>query len=637
MNINVENKIVIFAIYEKLANRAREAVQSIGIDIEIVPVTLENYLIKAEDYKIMGKEIIITRGMIADDIRANVDINVVNIDIKLEDILNLLNDSNFIKKKIALAITEDKISDSIINIGKLLGLNICKFSNNIILYKKEKEFIDILQKNKIDIILGLSPGDNSSQDYKIMGIDYKVIDSGKEAIIESVHRAVELYEMTMRERSDKEKFKTIINHSSEGILAIDENGVISTFNYICEKYFNINEIEVIGKNINDIFPELELFEVMNNKKVKDRIITIKGMDVICDFIPIKVEGSARGAVASIKRINEIRKAEQEIRLHTAETNFYAKNTFSDLIGKSKEMKEIIRLAKVYSEVSSTILITGESGTGKEILAQAIHNNSERKKYPFVPINCTALPPNLLESELFGYSEGAFTGARKGGKQGLFELAHNGTIFLDEIGEMDLSLQVKLLRVIQEKQILRIGDNKMIPVNVRIISATNKNLYDEVKKGNFRLDLYYRLNVLELNLCPLRERKEDLTGLINEMLNQLNNELSSEVIGIDNEIFQIFINHDWPGNIRELRNILERLVVLTRKGMVKFDNVKSALSKFKLTNGKSKVDNNNELEEAERNSILKAYEKEGFNKQRTAAKLGISRNTLKRKLVKYNIE
>lgn len=302
------------------------------------------------------------------------------------------------------------------------------------------------------------------------------------------------------------------------------------------------------------------------------------------------------------------------------------------------MKEIIRLGKVYSEVASTILITGESGTGKEVLAQAIHNNSPRKNYPFIPINCAALPPNLLESELFGYADGAFTGARKGGKQGLFELAHNGTIFLDEIGDMDLSIQVKILRVIQERQILRIGDNKMIPINVRIISATNKNLYEEVKKNNFRLDLYYRLNVLELNLCPLKDRKEDLADLIDEILYQLNSELNFKVTGIDSETFKYFLNYNWPGNIRELRNILERLVVLTRNGIVKFQNVKDILTRFTL---KSEEDYNEydytKLEDVERSLILKIYKKEGFNKQRTANELGISRNTLKRKLEKYNIQ
>lgn len=646
MNSHAENKIVIFTVNEVMRNDAIKVVESTGLSIEVVTVTLDNYIEKAEYYKRMNKEIIIARGTVADNIRNNVDIHVINIEIQFEDILERLCKPTNNKKKIGIAIPDVKFTNLAIAIGNLLGLDLQSYlttnvpcvNDNSTVEFLFNEFIKKLKMDEVEVLIGLSYGHRDKIITEMLGIDFKPIDSDKEAIIGAVKKAIDIYIMTTKERTEKEKFKTVINHSTEGIMAIDQNGIITIFNNICEKYFNMNASDVLDKNVNEIFPEFKMLEAVQSQCAINKIVSLNDVQLICDYIPIKVESLSCGVVVNFRKINEVRKAENEIRIYSAEKSFNAKNSFDNLIGKSKAMKEIIRLGKVYSEVASTILITGESGTGKEVLAQAIHNNSPRKNYPFIPINCAALPPNLLESELFGYADGAFTGARKGGKQGLFELAHNGTIFLDEIGDMDLSIQVKILRVIQERQILRIGDNKMIPINVRIISATNKNLYEEVKKNNFRLDLYYRLNVLELNLCPLKDRKEDLADLIDEILYQLNSELNFKVTGIDSETFKYFLNYNWPGNIRELRNILERLVVLTRNGIVKFQNVKDILTRFIL---KSEEDYNEydytKLEDVERSLILKIYKKEGFNKQRTANELGISRNTLKRKLEKYNIQ
>lgn len=646
MNSHAENKIVIFTVNEVMRNDAIKVVESTGLSIEVVTVTLDNYIEKAEYYKRMNKEIIIARGTVADNIRNNVDIHVINIEIQFEDILERLCKPTNNKKKIGIAIPDVKFTNLAIAIGNLLGLDLQSYlttnvpcvNDNSTVEFLFNEFIKKLKMDEVEVLIGLSYGHRDKIITEMLGIDFKPIDSDKEAIIGAVKKAIDIYIMTTKERTEKEKFKTVINHSTEGIMAIDQNGIITIFNNICEKYFNMNASDVLDKNVNEIFPEFKMLEAVQTQCAINKIVSLNDVQLICDYIPIKVESLSCGVVVNFRKINEVRKAENEIRIYSAEKSFNAKNSFDNLIGKSKAMKEIIRLGKVYSEVASTILITGESGTGKEVLAQAIHNNSPRKNYPFIPINCAALPPNLLESELFGYADGAFTGARKGGKQGLFELAHNGTIFLDEIGDMDLSIQVKILRVIQERQILRIGDNKMIPINVRIISATNKNLYEEVKKNNFRLDLYYRLNVLELNLCPLKDRKEDLADLIDEILYQLNSELNFKVTGIDSETFKYFLNYNWPGNIRELRNILERLVVLTRNGIIKFQNVKDILTRFTL---KSEEDYNEydytKLEDVERSLILKIYKKEGFNKQRTANELGISRNTLKRKLEKYNIQ
>ncbi|MGI6424651.1 MAG: sigma-54 interaction domain-containing protein [Tepidanaerobacteraceae bacterium] len=239
----------------------------------------------------------------------------------------------------------------------------------------------------------------------------------------------------------------------------------------------------------------------------------------------------------------------------------AQHTFEDIITCSSIMEKAISEARQFAQAEAAVVITGETGTGKELFAQSIHNTSQRKGGHFVAVNCAAVPENLLESELFGYEEGAFTGARRGGKKGLFELAHDGTIFLDEIGELPLKLQARLLRVLQEKAVIRVGGDRVIPINVRIIAATHRNLEASVKNGTFRQDLYYRLNVLRLSLPPLRERKDDIPLLIDRLLEKICNKTAKKPPLLSDAVLKIFCSYHWPGNVRELQNILERLVVL----------------------------------------------------------------------------
>jgi transcriptional regulator of acetoin/glycerol metabolism len=353
-------------------------------------------------------------------------------------------------------------------------------------------------------------------------------------------------------------------------------------------------------------------------------------------------------IASVNSIeNQLRieaaQAEREmqkvLKLVSKYTGMNARYTFMDLVGQSLEMKRIVEYAKKVADSPSTILIEGESGTGKEVLAQAIHNYSDRRENGFVAINCGAISKTLIESELFGYEEGAFTGAKRGGHPGKFELANGGTLFLDEIGEMPLDMQVNLLRVLQEGYITRVGGNKYISVNVRIIAATNKDLRREVAKGNFRQDLYYRLSVIPLVLPPLRERKEDIVCLVKHFLEAKSIKLNKIIPSMNEAVEEFIYKYGWPGNVRELENFIEKYVNLD--GNLSLSVMKEYGFKQELLEEDERVLDKAEklpgsLENIEEDAIIKTLRFYDNNISKSAKSLGISRNTLYIKLKKYNI-
>lgn len=338
----------------------------------------------------------------------------------------------------------------------------------------------------------------------------------------------------------------------DGIIGINSEGKVITYNEGVENIIGYKKCEVIGGYGLHMLPDIPFKEVLQSlKPVKEKLIKINGYDVVVSVDPIIHSNKFYGAVAIVKKFSDTEKKQHKLREQFIGKGHKAKYSFQDILGESEAIKKCKDIAKRMAASDSSILITGESGTGKELFAQAIHNNSRRKTYQFVAVNCGALPESLLESELFGYEEGAFTGARKGGKLGLFELAHNGTLFLDEIGEMPLNLQMRLLRVLQEREVMRIGGDRLIKVDIRIIGATNRNLKDMVKKGEFREDLYYRLRVLPLKVPTLRSRKEDILLLIDDIKKQFNSKFT-----LTTETREVLMNHNWKGNVRELKNYVE---------------------------------------------------------------------------------
>lgn len=342
-----------------------------------------------------------------------------------------------------------------------------------------------------------------------LNIPARVIYPSREAVLEAIGRGREIIAIRERDAKYSQQLSTIINSVSDGIIMVDVDKGIKVINHSAREMLDPDSTEL---------PH-ELLGEAANSQAGSLLVQVGNRQLLVTHQPVTMEGEETGTLITFRDISEVQRLEQQIRREIVKKGLAAKFTFDDMIGKSQVFQHTVAKARRYAESDSAVLITGESGTAKELFAQSIHNASNWKNGPFVGINCAALPESLLDSELFGYEKGSFTGAEKAGKAGLFELAHNGTIFLDEIADLPFALQAKLLRVLQEKEVRRIGGDKIVPINVRVIAATNKNLAKEVEEGRFRTDLYYRLNVLRLNIPPLRVRKDDIELLAVHFLNR----------------------------------------------------------------------------------------------------------------------
>ncbi len=428
---------------------------------------------------------------------------------------------------------------------------------------------------------------------------------------------------------------SIMNSIDEGIIAIDENGYITYTNSVIDESFGISSSELNEKKICDIISHDYIkYLVKDNIQFSNKEITItrnkNEFQTLVSSKAVEIGDESIGSILTFKKMSDVYKVVNEISLNNFST------TFDDIIGKSFEIQQTKMKARKVSNSNSTILIQGESGTGKELFARAIHYYSNRNNKPFIAINCAAIPETLLESELFGYEEGAFTGAMKGGKAGKFQLAHEGTMFLDEIGDMPLHLQTKLLRVLQEKTIEKIGGHKNIPIDVRVIAATNKDLDTMVENGEFREDLFYRLNVIPLFIPPLRERKGDIKVLLDHFLKLSNKKLDKNIESFSSNVENILLNYCWKGNVRELENIVEYAVNMETTSTI---TINSIPVKIRNVNGKKLRTNIMSIQEMEKKLIQEAlllYGDSVKGKNMAADALGISRATLYRKIKEYNL-
>jgi transcriptional regulator with PAS, ATPase and Fis domain len=369
-----------------------------------------------------------------------------------------------------------------------------------------------------------------------------------------------LEKMLVENKSLSSQQNILLEVMDEGIIIVNTLGIIFAYNKSAENILGITKNNALGHSYMEILPEINFEQVLNSMKpIKNKLISINDTEIDLSILPIMYSNAIYGCIAIINRFAETEKKQHKLRAQLFEKGHMTKYTLDDILGQSSAIKECKAIARRIASSDAAVLITGASGTGKELFAQGIHHISKRRNYKFVAINCAALPENLLESELFGYEGGAFTGAKKEGKPGLFELAHNGTMFLDEIGDMPLQLQVRLLRALQEKTIMHIGGDNVINVNVRIICATNKNLLELVEQNKFRIDLYYRISVLPLNIPPLRERDGDIDILIEAFKKKYNTDFKFT----DNAKRKL-IEYSWPGNVRELKNYIEYFSNLGKK-------------------------------------------------------------------------
>ena len=435
---------------------------------------------------------------------------------------------------------------------------------------------------------------------------------------------------------EKKKLEILLNSMNKAVVSIDKEGNIDKYNVKFKEIFNMRDDNIDGENIFQLLDFIKKPSTNDLKKHKTGVFYYKensrNLKGIYNVSEIAVKNKLKGYVIdfienkdAIKNYNKINKD--------------YKITLDNIISESEIMEHTKQKALIASKSNSTVLITGESGTGKELFATAIHNHSDRVDNTFVTVNCAAIPDNLLESELFGYEEGAFTGAKKGGKLGKFEIAHKGTIFLDEIGDMSLHLQGKLLRVLQERELDKIGGKSNILIDVRVIAATNKNLVELVEKGQFREDLYYRLNVIPITLPALRQRKNDIPLLIDYMIKEYAHKLNKDVIGIEDDAKKTLIDYSWPGNVRELQNVIEYSINMSNSSLLNLDIIPNNIKSKYYDEKSNKYEEIRTLEDLEKEEISKALNKFKHykkDKELVAKSLGISRATLYRKLEKYNL-
>ncbi|ABI67791.1 conserved hypothetical protein [Syntrophomonas wolfei subsp. wolfei str. Goettingen G311] len=547
-------------------------------------------------------------------------------------------------------------------------------------------YLDILEMKKEDVvgrnILDITPSSglpevlrtgrmDKADIWTVKGRDtivtrVPIIKNGKiiGAIASSLFLDMSGAKILMKKLQETEKEFTailegLIESPHMAYVIVDKEGYITVMNQTFLDILEMKKEEVIGKYVLEILPHSKMIEILKTGRVdKADIWPIRGQDTIVTRTPIIKHGKIIGAIGHSLFLDmsgakilakKLQETEKELSLYRDEVSqiYSARWIFDDLVGCSQEFLAVKSMARQLSYSISTILITGESGTGKELFAQAIHNGSERKNWPFVRINCAALPENLLESELFGYEEGAFTGARKGGKPGKFELAKGGTIFLDEIGDMPLTMQTKLLTVLQEKVVERVGGTTPIAINVRVIAATNRDLEKMVENQEFREDLYYRLNVVGLNIPPLRRRMDDIPLLVNDLIHRINQCLKTDISGIEPEAIDLLQEYSWPGNVRELENLLERainLALMHGEQLIRMEHFPSLNQKNKdkkfakieiLDDGQSSLPQL--IEKIEKQMIIQYLQESGGNKQQTAKMLGIHSSALYRKLSKYGLE
>ncbi len=499
--------------------------------------------------------------------------------------------------------------------------------------KEEREFVH----NNNHILMKCIPYKESD---KVLGYIYILKD-----ITDIKDSKTQLREL----KTSMDMIEDILEYAYEGFVLVDKDGRIVKMNY--EKLMGLKEEENLGKPVEDVIENTRMHIVAKTgEKELRHVQRIQGYDMITNRVPIIRDGKVIAAVGTVlfRDASEVKELARELAELEHKINEYkgeierlqnSRYSFDSIKTQDPKMEYLKKLGRKAAESNSTVLILGESGTGKEMFAQAIHRASYRKSEAFVPINCAAIPKELLESELFGYEGGAFTGAKKEGKPGKFELANGGTIFLDEIGNMPLEMQAKLLRVLEERKFERVGGNKKNSLDIRVISATNENIEEAVKSGRFREDLYYRLNVITLDIPPLRDRIGDIPILCDELLDYLSKELNSPRKAIDKKTINILKSYHWPGNVRELRNVLERGMNFSYGDII----LPKHLPERILSNSKININFEeiyplkNVVAQAEKEAIINALNKSQGNKTKASEKLGIHRTALYKKIDKYNIE
>ncbi len=476
-----------------------------------------------------------------------------------------------------------------------------------------------------DLIVG---GDQMVTLAGTMGYPGIRVEAEKESVRQVIDEAWHLFQSNQQERMRGQRMRALIENINEGVILCDSEKHAIFCNQLSQELLGLDRNEILDRPVGQIDPVFDDPDFcLLEKSVPDRLVAIHKTQMVLSRIPVKVGDDFVNGIIVLRKRSQIQRTEIEIRRQIHKKGHRATYQFNDIIGQSRSIMFARKLGTTYARVDASVLLVGETGTGKEMFAQSIHNSSNRRNGPFVAVNCAALPDSLLESELFGYVDGAFTGASKNGKMGLFELAHGGTIFLDEISEMCMSLQGRLLRVIEEREIMRIGDDKVIPIDIRIIAATNRNLEAMILENKFRNDLFYRLNVLPLAIPSLAQRQSDIPLLTQQFVAQFDakNKVAHHILG--QVVLEYLQRLPWPGNIRQLRNFCERLSVVIDSSVVSIEEVHTCLGMWEQPSEEQDDIQNPQF-------ILATLERCNGNKKLAALELGVNRTTLYRWLKKF---
>lgn len=623
-------KICLISPTEDLARRAKKLVARRGMDVRVevaeleAAVSLARRLLAEDDY------LFISRRGTRDLLRKSLKIQVVNIPGEASDYIPAIQQLRGEQGLIAFFSFEEDISNELRTICYLLHLKMKHYC-----FSDSLSCQAAVQQAVADGAAWGLGGVVSERFAKHCDLAYLRVESSDASILHALDTAQQLY-ITQQENARQqeqlqiqlERYQNILDYTHDAIIAIDEKGRISTTNQIAKQMLQPAQPPFVGRPVEEVLPNTHMTNVLHTGEAEiGQMMNIHGTLVSTNRVPIRVGGQVKGVVATFRDIKTLQTAERNIRIKLHEKGLVAKYRFSDILGRSPAIRDAKRLSENFADAQFTVMLYGETGTGKEMFAQSIHNASPRRDGPFVAINCTALNRNLLESELFGYADSSFTGARRGGKAGLFETAHGGTVFLDEIGELPLEFQAPLLRVLQEKEVRRVGDDTVIPVDIRIIGATNRNLLQLVEEGKFRRDLYYRLNVLSVLVPPLRERGDDYLEIARCIYERVLPQHTEEEETVFLRVLDRCRSYAWPGNVRELTNLVERVSLLLHRGSREEEVVQLLNVQWQETPPAAPLVPGSAPALLDREAVRR----NGGNLSRTAKTLGVSRSTLYRRL------
>lgn len=605
-----------------LTLKFREILEKRGLDCIVIQASQMDAPEVVSRLKDNGVKIFISRGNTAKILKKIVGITVIEARHTFFDCYYSYKNARKISDRIAFLATSVGYKDILDKC--------CPFMPDVVIFPLEPENGEAYIKTELgklhDMGIEVAIGGLSLKPFvEAMGIRYVMTEADDDEVNDAIDEA--MYQLNIEHEREKRSeelekryvtIQTIMDSVSECIIRVDEHGIITDFND-----YAVNLLPRIRKNLelSTIFPNCSsiVTACMEGKHVNDEVVEDKEAGyLILSVNPVSLDYKTAGAVITMQRQQEIQNRDEKIRKRLLARGYSAVFTFPSILGRSTLISDAKRIAKRYAEVDSTVLLSGETGTGKEMFAQSIHNASSRRNSPFVAINCASLPSSILESELFGYVKGAFTGAKDEGKPGIFELAHNGTIFLDEISEASPDIQMRLLRVIQERQVVRLGDDRVINVDVRIIAATNKNLKMLVQEGKFRADLFYRICVLVLVIPSLSERREDIPILVDAFAKRFGQNITMTEAAMD-----ILKGYSWPGNVRELLNVVERMAVTCEGGIITEEIAEKALYGF--------LHSRSNRPSSDKEAIQLALKAADGNKAEAARMLGMSKTTFWRRL------